>query len=236
MTGVADMRDRFFAFSAVLLALTVLYAGVRWGSTTAGGADSYGYVSQAGLWRQGTLTIRQDIVNDSPWPIARQTWMPLGYVPAWDTPDGLVPSYAPGMPLLMALAQIVGGYCAAFFVVPICGALTVWSTYELGRRIFDRPAVALGAALLVAASPVFLFQLMMPMSDVPVTAAWTLALVLAVADRPLSAGIATAVAIAIRPNLAPLAAVLCAWLAVTRPRQSCGRRSASRRRSSALPG
>src|SRR2546425_582239 len=164
------MRDRSAAIAAVLLALAVLWVGVRWGSTTAGGSDSYGYVSQAGLWRQGTLTIRQDIVHESPWPNARWTWMPLGYIPAADSSDGIVPSYAPGLPLLMALAQIVGGYCAAFFVVPICGALTVWSTYELGRRVFGRSAVSLGAALLVAASPVFLFQLMIPMSDVPVTA------------------------------------------------------------------
>src|SRR5205814_317443 len=106
-----------------------------------------------GLWRQGTLTIRQDIVRETPWPIARDTWRPLGYILAADSSDGIVPSYPPGLPLLMALAQIVGGYCAAFFVVPICGALTVWSTYELGRRVFGRPEVAVGAALLMAASP-----------------------------------------------------------------------------------
>ncbi|HEV3141323.1 MAG TPA: glycosyltransferase family 39 protein [Vicinamibacterales bacterium] len=210
-------RERVCAIGAVALALCVLFAGVRWGSTVAGGSDSYGYVSQAGLWRQGTLTIHQDVVGEFAWPFAHQTWTPLGYVPAGDSPDAIVPSYAPGFPLLMMLAQIVGGYCAAFFVVPICGALTVWSTYELSRRVFGRPAVALGGALLVAASPVFIFQLMIPMSDVPVTAAWTLALVLAAANRPLSAGLAAAAAVAIRPNLAPLAMVLLVWLAVTRP-------------------
>src|SRR5258708_16817675 len=147
---------------AVLLAVAVGWGGVRWGSRTAGGSDSYGYVSQAGLWRQGTLTIRQDIVRESPWPIARQTWMPLGYVPAADSSDGIVPSYAPGLPVLMALAQIIGRYFAAFFLVPLCRALPVWSTFGLGRRVFGRSARALGAPLLVAARPVFLFQLMVP--------------------------------------------------------------------------
>ena len=58
----------------------------------------------------------------------------------------------------------------------------------LGRRVFDAPGVALWGAALVATSPVFLYQLMNAMSDVPVTAAWTLALVLAVSGWPLAAG------------------------------------------------
>src|ERR1041385_7364492 len=52
----------------------------------------------------------------------------------------------------------------------------------------------------------------------PVTAAWTSALVFAAWNLPLCAGLATAAAIAIRPNLAPLAAVLFAWLAMTNRR------------------
>ena len=57
-------------------------------------------------------------------------------------------------------------------------------------RLFEAPAIALWGAALVATSPVFLYQLMNAMSDVPVTAAWTLALVLAVAGSPLACGIA----------------------------------------------
>jgi hypothetical protein len=73
------------------------------------------------------------------------------------------------------------------------------------------PGIALWGACLVATSPVFLYQLMNAMSDVPVTAAWTLALVLAMARRPVSAGLAMSAAIAIRPNLVPLAGLLIAW-------------------------
>ena len=46
----------------------------------------------------------------------------------------------------------------------------------LGRRLFGAPGTALWGAALVASSPAFLYQLMNAMSDVPVMAAWTLAL------------------------------------------------------------
>lgn len=62
------------------------------------------------------------------------------------------------------------------------------------------------------------------MSDVPVTAFWTLALVLAVSRRTVASGLAMAVAIAIRPNLAPLAAVIGIWTWITTDR--AGRRRA----------
>ena len=130
-----------------------------------------------------------------------------------------MPLYAPGLPLLMAVFQRIGGYCGAFLVVPLCGALTIWLTYAFGRRLFDAPGVALWGAALVAASPVFLYQLMNAMSDVPVTAAWTLALVLTVSRRPLLAGLAMSAAIAIRPNLAPLAGSLLAWIAASEARR-----------------
>src|SRR5262249_44610778 len=102
----------------------------------------------------------------------------------------------------------------------------VWLTFLLGERFFARPAIAVAAAALVATSPIFLYQLMNPMTDVPVTAAWTLALVSAVGRRPgpageessgpLVAGLASAIAILIRPNLAPVALALAGWLWLVR--------------------
>ena len=75
-------------------------------------------------------------------------------------------------------------------------------TFAFGRRAVGSDVVALWGAGLVATSPVFLYQLMNAMSDVPVTAFYMLALTLAVARRPLASGLAMSVAIAIRPNLA----------------------------------
>ena len=202
----------------MLLAAIVLYLAVTFGSTVAGGADQYGYVSQAGLWRAGQLHIQQDIVHDSPWPGAAESWTPLGFRPVPGHPGAIAPVYPAGLPLLMALFQAVAGYCGAFFVVPCCSALTVWLAYLLGRRLFAAPAIALAGAALLAASPVFLYQIMNAMSDVPVTAAWTLAIVLVVSNRPLLSGLATAAVILLRPNLAPLAGVLVVWAALANPR------------------
>jgi len=204
---------RAAAAAAAALAIAVLYAGFHWGSTVAGGADSYGYVSEAGLWRQGHLTIQEDIIRRSPWPLAVDTWAPLGYRAAVDRPDAIVPIYPPGLPILMALAQTAVGFCGAFVVVPLSGALTIWVTYWLGQRVFGDPATSLAAGVLTAASPVFLYQLMNPMTDVPVTAAWTLALVLTVSGRPFAAGLAAGVATLIRPNTVPIALPLLAWTA-----------------------
>ena len=205
-------RRRAAAVVAALLAIGVLSAGIRLGALVAGGADSYGYVSQAGLWHHGLPIVHQDIGRASPWPGAAETWTPLGYRVSAKRPDAIVPVYAPGLPLLMALLQAIAGSCGMFLVVPLCGALTIWLTFMLGRQLFEAPVVALWGAALVATSPVFLYQLMNAMSDVPVTAAWTLVLVLAVAGSPLACGIAMGVAIAIRPNLAPLAIVAAAWV------------------------
>ena len=205
---------------AAALALMSLYAGVHFGALVAGGSDSYGYVSQAGLWQRGLPIVQQEIVRPSPWPFAAQTWSPLGYRASPKQRGAIVPLYAPGLPLLMALFQVVGGYCGAFLVVPLCGALTIALTFVLGRRLFDAPGIALWGACLVATSPVFLYQLMNAMSDVPVTAAWTLALVLAVSRRPLASGMAMSVAIAIRPNLVVLAPVVMTWMALSPPRGS----------------
>ena len=195
-----------------------MYAGVHWGSTTAGGADSYGYVSQAGLWLGRQLTVQQDIVRSSPWPLAAETWAPLGYRASSRDREAIVPLYAPGLPLAMAALQAIGGFCAAFIVVPLTGALAVWVTYALGLRLFHASRIGLAAAVLVATSPIFLYQLMNPMSDVPATAAWALALWLAVLDLPLAAGAAAGAALLIRPNLIPLAGALLLWLALSRGR------------------
>lgn len=199
---------------AVMLALVVIGVGRFWGSNDAGGADSSGYVNQAQLWRLGRLVVEQPIMSGSPWPLAEWTWSPLGFRPAAGDPNAIVPLYPAGLPLLMAAAQSIGGFCGAFLVVPLCGGLVIWLTYALGQRLFERPDVSLWAALLVATSPVFLFQLMNPMSDVPVAAAWTLALVLVIDERPFLAGLAAAAAIAIRPNLVPLALVPLVWTAL----------------------
>jgi hypothetical protein len=210
---VFSMPSRHRA-AAIALAIAVTAAGIVWNSRTAGGADAYGYVSQAALWRAGSLHVDQAFALDAPWPDPLWTFAPLGYRPATNGTD-LVPIYSPGLPLLMAAAQTVAGHCAAFWVVPILAGVLVLATYAIGVRL-GHPVAGVAAAALVATSPTLLFMLMAPMSDVPVTAAWAVAIAAVLGRSTTSAagaGLAVSLGILIRPNLAPLAAVLMLWIA-----------------------
>jgi hypothetical protein len=178
------------------------------GSFAAAGADASGYLSQARLWKARALHVCPDVAREAALQDA-WTFAPLGFRPA-TRPRCVVPTYAPGLPMLMALAMFAGGDRAAYVVVPLTGALLVWATFVLGRRVWSA-ALGLGAALLVATSPAFLNQLLQPMSDVPVAAWWTVALVLALHGTPRAAagaGLMASLAILTRPNLAPLAVVV----------------------------
>jgi hypothetical protein len=198
---------------AAALAAIVVCTGLVWNTRVAAGSDAYGYVSQVDLWLRHDLHIDQRFGEDVPWPNARWTFTPLGYRPE---PDGyrIVPQYSAGLPLLMAAFKLIAGQCAVFWVVPLCGGVLVLATYVIGRRI-GRPLVGVAAAWIVATSPSMLFMLMAPMSDVPAAAAWAVAVACVLGHAPLdagAAGVAAAVAILIRPNLAPLAAVIAVWI------------------------
>jgi hypothetical protein len=135
--------------------------------------------------------------------------MPLGYLPGQD-PRTIVPTYAPGLPLMMAVFQGFGGRGAVYYVVPLLGAMGVWLTYLLGNRVGGR-TVGLLSALLLFGSPAYLLMLVQPMSDVPAAAVWTLALFLAIHPGrryAFATGLATGLAILIRPNVVPLAGIV----------------------------
>lgn len=203
-----DFRERRAGWVAAAAAMATLLVGVVAGTGVAGSADSYGYVSQALLWLKGLPVQAEPLAASVPWPLAERSLSPLGYRPGVET-GVIVPTYPPGLPLVMAAFAGVGGPGAVYWVVPLSGALAVWLTYVLGRRYADAASGA-AAALLLAASPVFLYQLVQPMSDVPVTAWWLLSLWGAAAGLPVAAGGGAAVAVLTRPNLAPLAALIMA--------------------------
>ena len=66
----------------------------------------------------------------------------------------------------------------------------------------------------MAFSPLLLSQVVQSMSDIPATGLWTLALLAAMAGRPLGAGAVSGLAIAIRPSLLPLAGIVALLLAI----------------------
>ena len=166
---------------AVGASLAVVVVGLYWGTFAASGVDAYGYVSEAALWARGRLRIDQPFVASIPWPAADWAFAPMGYRPAF-AGHAIVPSYAPGLPLLMALAERLAGACGPYYVVPLLGGLCVWCCYLLGRRAASAAAGAC-AAVLLACSPAFLFHLVAPMSDVPAAAFWCAALYLSSRGR-----------------------------------------------------
>ena len=200
---------------AVLLAISSALVAIAGSTRMAGGADAYGYVSQAELWLQGDLEVRQPWVAEVPWPDAMWTFTPLGYRPVENRGEwAIVPTYSPGLPMLLALAKRIGGQCVMFGVVPILAGLTVLATFGIGRRLHS-PVAGLIAAWLVATSPVTLSSSIEPLTDVPAMATWALAyffILSASVASAAAAGIAAGLAILIRPNLVILAAPLGAWL------------------------
>jgi hypothetical protein len=205
------------AWIAAALAIVSVTMAVHWGIGAAGGADAYGYVSQAALWAHGHLSAPDPLARLA--PLVGPASAPLGYQIA-QTPGAIVPTYPAGLPIVMAITMILGGPSAVYFVVPLFGGLVVWLTYLLGVRIADARAGVL-AAVLLTFSPIFIFQSLEPMNDVPVTAWWLLAWTLALSSgggTAFGAGLAVSAAVVIRPNLLPLALVLAAVSAAEAPR------------------
>ena len=204
---------------AIALAVVWMCVIVAWSTRIAGGADSYGYVSQADLWLQRDLKIEQPWTTEVPWPDARWTFTPLGYRPGPAEHDlFIVPTYSPGLPIFMATAKAIAGQCALFLVVPLFGALAIVATFGIGRRLAS-PVVGLVGAWLVATSPVVIETAMEPLTDVPVMTAWALSFYFLLGASTASAagaGLFGAIAILIRPNLFPLAVPLGCWFLVRR--------------------
>jgi hypothetical protein len=189
--------------------------GVRSGTRVAGGPDASAYVSLSAVFVRGALTLPAAAwVRDAPWENAPLLAAPVGYTPG-RLRDRLAPVVSPGLPLLMAVAQVIGGTAAVFYVVPVLGGVAVWATWRLGATIGGAWAGA-AAAWLVALSPAFVAMLVQPMSDVPTATFWALALLAAWRGRAVGSGLATAMAILIRPNVAPLAIAPVALMLIDR--------------------
>jgi hypothetical protein len=219
---LAAVLERRRTTIVAAMAVMTFVVGVTHGALVAGGSDSYGYVSQADLWLAGDPVVEQALATQVPWPDADATFAPLGYVPSPQR-GAIVPSYAPGLAVLMAILKVAFGGCGPFLVVPFLGGLTVWLTYVLGKRAGSAGAGLLSAALIVT-SPAFLFMLFNPMSDVPVTAFFTAGLVVALSPgrwRAFWTGVVVSLGIFVRPNLVPVGAV---YLAVLLARAPAGER------------
>ena len=192
-------------------ALALCLFGYVYGTKVAGGSDSWGYLSVTELWLAGTLTVDTSFAKDAPWPEANASFAPLGYRPGPRPSDwSIVPTYSLGLPLLFAIAKKIAGHQAIFWIVPLSGALLVLATFAIGRKLAS-PAAAVMGAWLLATSPTVLFMIVSPMTDVPVAAFWAGAFYLLLGNSAVSSvgsGIMAGIAVFIRPNLVPIAAVM----------------------------
>ena len=191
---------RGFALALVIGALMV--TAVRWGSWVAGGSDSYCYVHQAERWadvfsqlargRLASLQVAEPLALDAPWPDAARAFAPSGHVPSPTVAGAIVPICPAGLSIAMAPFVLTGGPRSVFYVLPLFGAVLVAATCVVGSRFGAR--VGLLSSLLVAASPIVLYQVIQPMSDVPAAALWMSAVAFATAIKPRSSllsGLAT---------------------------------------------
>jgi hypothetical protein len=193
---------------AIVIAVATAGAGVAYGTYSASASDASGYISEAQLLGAARIATDEPLAREAAWPNATWAFAPLGYRPGRVVGE-LVPTYPAGLPLVIAPVRLLAGELAAYLVVPLLGGIAVLCTYALGARLHSRPA-GVAAAALLATSPIFLFQLVQPMSDVAVTAWWALAFLFALSPlpgSPLAAGAVAGLAVLTRPNLVPLAAI-----------------------------
>jgi len=199
------------AFVKVIASIAGAIA-ILYGSFSASGADASGYLSHAAMLARGDLTRAEPLTAVADWPNALQTLAPLGWRAAFE-PGRQVPTYPVGLPLLMAPAHALGSPLAACLITPLSLLVAVWATGSLALRV-GGPGAGVIAAVWLATSPIALIAAMQPMSDIVATAAWLVCWLVLVSQstsvvgrQPLVAGLASALAILIRPNLAPLASV-----------------------------
>lgn len=189
---------------------------VTQGAVSVGGADSAGYLAQARRWRSGH--VREPLpLHIAGLETAPSLQSPLGFRPD-PTGTATVPTYPPGLPWLQALALSLGEPAAIRGVPLLACLVALLAAHAVARTMASPPAAAL-VVIWLASMPPFLFQALQPMSDIPALAAWMLALALAAHVGTFSlatSAIATATAVLIRPNLAPLAAAV-AWQAADAP-------------------
>jgi hypothetical protein len=195
-----------------VIAVGAMVAASLFHTFSATGADASGYLSYADTLAAGELERFEPLAAIAQWNDGPATLAPLGWQRAQADSGYQVPTYAIGLPLLLAPPLALGGDRAASLMIPVTFALAVLLTGAIAKRSGGASA-AIMAAVWLATSPVALIQSMQVMSDVPATAAWLACWWWAYTNRPLPAGLAAAMAALIRPNLAPLAILPAIYLA-----------------------
>jgi hypothetical protein len=192
------------ALAAILAAFAALLVSII--GAVPGGSDSSGYFNEAKLFAGGSVRTPARSVAGLPPGAAPHLYVPLGFRSVEGDPVDIVPTYPPGLPLLLAAAAAVTGWDNAGAAVLVAHSLAgLLLLYALGRRCGLPGYWSAGGVLLVAASPLYLFISAQALSDVPAMTWATAAVVAALAseDEPmwaLGAGFCVGFGFLIRPT------------------------------------
>jgi hypothetical protein len=195
---------------ALAAAVTVGIFGVVRGTFAVGGSDSSCYALMADAFAHGKLQPEFPLAARAPWPDAPRTFAPAGFIPSPVRPAAASPICAPGFSVLLVPFRWIGGRDGIFLLTPIAAGVLVWCAFVAARHLAGPMAGAL-ASVLVASSPIVLFQAVQPMNDVATAALWMAVTAAATLDerrRWWVMGALTGMAVLVRPNLAPLAIVV----------------------------
>ena len=185
----------------------------------AGGSDNSGYFNEARLLAHGSVHAPVRPLPGLGRPPSPNLYCPLGFRPSPDGSATIVPTYPPGLALMIVAASWVAGWTHAGDLVLLVHSLAgIALVFYLGRACGLSPEWSLAGAAVVAASPLYLYLSMQALSDVPAMV-WATAAVLAALrsrDRPLFgfwAGLCISVAFLVRPNnaLVFLPVAIAAW-------------------------
>lgn len=222
---------------AVAACVSVALMAVALGNNTwaVGGSDSSCYGLMADAFAAGRVQPLSGLAADAPWPNVTATVTPVGFYPSPTRSGGAAPICAPGFGLLLAPLRVFG-LDGIFLIAPLAALALAGSAFWIARALAGGLAGAL-ATVLVATSPIVLFQVGQPMNDIATAASWTGVLAISTATRRrtqlVGTGLLTGLALLIRPNLAPLALVVASWVAWT---ARVGDPEGSPRQGSSLPG
>ena len=212
--------ERRWGWIVGAVAVAASITAVAFNTFAATGSDASGYLSYAGLLQDGQLMRPEPLAAIAKWTDGPTTLAPLGWRAALE-PGFQVPTYAIGLPLLIAPFHALAGVPGASLVIVATLGIATVATAALANRLAGGVAAVI-AAVWFATSPVALFESMQVMSDMPVTAAWMVCWWLVFKRHGLAAGIAAAIAVLIRPNLAPLAVLPLLALAARRRPDAVG--------------
>ncbi|HKY20165.1 MAG TPA: hypothetical protein VJM31_03005 [Vicinamibacterales bacterium] len=211
--------DPLFRILGIAVAIGLAAVGVLRGTYAAGGSDSSCYALMAEAFASGKMMPTSALVSHVPWPDAPKTFTPGGFVPSETNPAASAPVCAPGFSVLLAPFVFVGGRDAVFWVTPLAAALLVWTTFVAARALSGSLAGVM-AAMLVAVSPPVLYQAVQPMNDITTAALWMTTFAALIQRRWALAGVFCGLALLVRPNLLPLAAVSGIFVFVAEPAPS----------------